>query len=256
MSVDASYGGGRLRAIGVSLAVAVLGFVLGTVVALALAVALVVGFGVELTGPVQLFLSLVSLQGIAFPVTAVLYLRWRGLSWSFIPASVPSLREWGVVVGSYVGTLLLVNVLGAVLVSVFGDPASNQASEIALDNPEIIPFLIPLVFLFNGPGEELLFRGAIQGTLREHFGPAPAIVLASLMFAPAHITALVGSLRAAMVTMTILLVPGLVFGAVYEYTDNIVVPSLVHGLYNATLFAAIYAVATSEGSTAAFVVLP
>jgi membrane protease YdiL (CAAX protease family) len=31
-----------------------------------------------------------------------------------------------------------------------------------------------------------------------------------------------------------------VFGTVYELTENIVVPALVHGFYNATLFGTLY----------------
>jgi membrane protease YdiL (CAAX protease family) len=31
-----------------------------------------------------------------------------------------------------------------------------------------------------------------------------------------------------------------VFGAVYEFTENLVVPALVHGAYNATLFSLLY----------------
>jgi membrane protease YdiL (CAAX protease family) len=112
-------------------------------------------------------------------------------------------------------------------------------------NPEFIPYLIPLVFLLNAPGEELLFRGVIQKSLREHFGPAAAIVLATATFAPLHIFALIGSLQAVAVTIAGLFVPGLVFGAVYEYTENVVTPTLTHGLFNATLFASIYLVSSS-----------
>ncbi|MFB6218415.1 MAG: lysostaphin resistance A-like protein, partial [Halobacteriaceae archaeon] len=125
------------------------------------------------------------------------------------------------------------------------EPAANRAGLTAFENPEIIPWLVPPMLLVLGPGEELLFRGIIQGSLRERFSAPAAIVLAGLMFAPAHITALAGSPEAVLVTITILFVPSLVFGAVYEHTDNIVVPSLVHGLYNSTLLVLLYVAATS-----------
>jgi hypothetical protein len=113
-----------------------------------------------------------------------------------------------------------------------------------MENPDFIPILIVLVFLLNAPGEELLFRGVIQGLLRERFGPAASILLATSAFAPIHITALIGGLNAALVTIIILSIPSIVFGTVYELTDNLVVPTLVHGLYNATLFAGLYFVST------------
>jgi len=43
------------------------------------------------------------------------------------------------------------------------ETASNTAATTALQHPEIIPYLIVLQLLLIGPGEELLFRGVIQG---------------------------------------------------------------------------------------------
>jgi membrane protease YdiL (CAAX protease family) len=38
----------------------------------------------------------------------------------------------------------------------------------------------------------------------------------------------------------VLVGPALVFGTVYELTENLVVPAMVHGAYNATLFTLLY----------------
>jgi len=242
----------RLRAVGLAALLAVGGFVLGVVVGNVLALVLVIGFGVALTGPVSLGVSLVSIQGIAFPLVALWYLRRSNRSVDFLNVRMPSGRDLAVAVGAWPALQVLVVVTLVVLVTFSGgtEPASNQAGETAMENPEIIPLLIPLVFLFNAPGEELLFRGVIQGSLRDHFGPGAAIVLATAMFAPLHIFALIGSLQAMLVTIAGLFVPGLVFGMVYEHTENLVVPSLTHGLYNATLFGLVYVAATTEGSSA------
>lgn len=241
----------RLRAVGVAALLAVGGFGLGVVVLFVLAT-LVVGAGVELTGPVQLGLSLVSVQGVAFPLVALWYLRRTGRSLAFLNVRVPDGRDLAVAVGAWPALQVLVVVTLLALIALTGgvEPASNQAAETAMANPEVIPLLIPLVFLLNAPGEELLFRGVIQESLRAHFGPAGAILLATAMFAPLHVFALVGSLQAMLVTIAGLFVPGLVFGVVYEYTENLVVPSITHGLYNATLMALIYVSATSGGGTA------
>lgn len=242
----------RLRLVGLSLGVTVGAVVLGIVVLLFMGVAAEVA-GVNLTGPTQLVLSLVALQGIAFPVSGYAYLRWRGHTLEFIPIDVPSIREIGVILGSWIGALVLVSGASVLVTVLGGEAAENEAGRTALENPEFIPYLIPLVFLLNGPGEELLFRGVIQGTLRERFSGPAAVVLASLMFAPLHIIALTGSLQAALTTIAILFVPSLVFGAAYEVTDNFVVPSLIHGLYNATLFGLVYIASTTDaGQTAQF----
>jgi membrane protease YdiL (CAAX protease family) len=64
----------------------------------------------------------------------------------------------------------------------------------------------------------------------------PAIVTASAVFASAHVLALWGQDPVAIaMTITILFVPSLGFGAIYEYTGNIVVPALLHGFHNSVV---------------------
>jgi hypothetical protein len=220
--------------------------VLGIVVVAGLSFFVLAPLGIQPTGINSLVVSLVAIQGIAFPGAAILYFRYTGRSLrAFVPVSIPSLKEVGLIIGAWIGAQILVPVLALVIISLFEtQPAQNGAGQTARENPEFIPFLIPLVFLLNAPGEELLFRGVVQGLLRERFSAAGAILLATGAFAPIHITALIGSPRAALVTITILSVPSIIFGAVYEVTDNIVAPTLVHALYNATLFGGLYLVST------------
>jgi len=234
---------GHAKTIGAMLGLVVVAFVMGILAIVVLSVGLIVA-GVEVTETDSLFVSLVGIQGIGFPLTAYGYLRYTDREFQrFIPTRVPSLKEILLIVGSAVGALVLVAITASVLVSLLStEPAANSGGQTVAENPEIVPYLLPFVFLLNGPGEELLFRGVIQGRFREDYGGPVAIVLASLMFAPAHIVSLVGSPQAAAITISILTVPSLVFGAVYEYTDNFTVPALVHGLYNSILFGSIYLV--------------
>jgi hypothetical protein len=96
-----------------------------------------------------------------------------------------------------------------------------------------------------GPGEELFYRGAIQGRLRRAFGPTGAIALASLLFAAVHVpNYLLGnvSLLAPGVpfNLGLIVVIGAIIGAVYEYTENLLIPILVHGLYDAIILVGVY----------------
>jgi len=220
----------------------VAGILGGGVILALLGVILFVLLGLSLTPLSQLALSLVAIQGLGFPLVAVLYFRYTGRSLrSFVPVSLPSLRELGISLGAWVAALVITPVVAAIVIALADDqPASNAAGETAQQNPEIIPLLIPLVFLLNAPGEELLFRGVIQGLLAERFSAWAAIALATAAFAPLHIIALLGSLNAALLTIIIISVPSLIFGSVYELTDNLIVPSLVHALFNSTLFVGIY----------------
>jgi membrane protease YdiL (CAAX protease family) len=100
------------------------------------------------------------------------------------------------------------------------------------------------MFLVVGPSEEVLYRGIVQGRLRESLPAVPAIAIASGIFAFIHVMALTGGVSGRLTTVAILFFPSLVFGAVYEYTENLVVPALLHGLHNAVIFTLLYITVT------------
>lgn len=183
---------------------------------------------------------------IGFPI---LYLRRRGLGWGeirdYFGVEVPSLREVAVVIGGFVAVLVLTLGTAAVVTQVLGlEAANNSTGELAQDVPSIVPLLIVASLLVIGPSEETLFRGTVQNRLRESLPAWAAIVLTALLFASVHVTALTGSLGARGTTIVILFVPSLVFGVVYEYTRNLVVPALIHGIWNSFIFLSIYVSAT------------
>ncbi|MFB6269249.1 MAG: lysostaphin resistance A-like protein [Halobacterium sp.] len=232
----------RLRAVLVAFGVALLGFVLALPAGFVVANVYTAVTGSEIGDVAALGISMVSLQGIAFPATAWLYIRRRGLTWDYVPASVPDLSDAKYVVGAYVTAFAAIYVISVILTLTSTEAASNTGAQTALQNPGIIPYLIPLQLLLIGSGEELLFRGIIQGRLRERFDAWPAIIIASLAFAPAHLLALSGGPTAVVVSIGVLFVPSVLFGYIYEKTGNIVVPALTHGLYNGTLFTLMYVV--------------
>ncbi|MEE6211308.1 type II CAAX endopeptidase family protein [Salarchaeum sp. III] len=231
----------RVRAVLLTYALAVLAFGVGVVFLTAIAVVYLSATGSDqISAVASLGMSLIALQGLAFPLVSLTYLHRRGLGRDFLDYSLPSLRELGQTVLTFLGIIALIIVAGLVIQTLGLEAASNTAGETASANPEIVPFLILASFLLIGPGEELLFRGVIQGTLRKHFSAPAAILLASGAFAPLHITALIGDLQAGLVTIAVLFLPSLAFGYAYEKTDNLVVPALAHGLYDAFLFAMLY----------------
>ncbi|MWV63278.1 CPBP family intramembrane metalloprotease [Halorubrum sp. JWXQ-INN 858] len=214
-------------------------------------IALVGGIGVfaldvvfELSLVAQLVLTLFVGQYVAFAGLAVAYLAWRGLDRSgiveYLGVRRPSLLELGIVVVGWVA--ILISVIGiSVIIQLIGvETAANQSAEVALQNPAIVPLFILASFLVIGPCEELLYRGVVQGRLRESLPAAPSIVIASAIFALIHVMALTGGITGRLTTVAILFFPSLIFGVVYEYTGNIVVPSLLHGLHNAVIFTLLY----------------
>ncbi|KAA9407547.1 MULTISPECIES: CPBP family intramembrane glutamic endopeptidase [unclassified Haloarcula] len=250
-----------------ALSLGVIGLGFGSILLLTIAFSLSLGAGVQITQVQTLVLGLITVQGIGCPVIAYTYIKLRPVirtklrevfsysadSGEFdIGVSVPSFREAAIVVLGYASAmvgLVVVAVIITTLVSMFGiETATNQAAEIGMENPDVLLLLIPASFLLIGPGEELLFRGVVQGRIRDYFGPISGVAIASVIFAGIHYPALSGgSVTGKLVGVCALLIPSLILGATYEYTDNIVVPSLIHGAYNATLFTGLYVTVKFSG---------
>ena len=238
------------------------GLIVGTALTLGVVAVLVVGVGIEVTPVVLVVIALLFTQGVGCGGVALSYYKLRpvlaprirsaldigGAGQAFgIPISVPSLRQTGIVLAGYTAAIVWVMLSGIVLTVVQNirgesiQTGNNAAAELGRSNPELLLLLIPASILLIGPGEELLFRGVVQGRIRERFSRVPGIAIASLFFAALHIVALVGgSLLGNLVVVSILFGTASVFGVAYEYAENIVVPSLIHGLYNATLFTLLY----------------
>jgi len=106
-------------------------------------------------------------------------------------------------------------------------------------SPGLLLGLAVVSVLFVGPAEELLFRGAVYGTLRQGFGPVVANVLASALFVIAHVGSL-GAGLAGLVPLGIVFVGSLLFGYAYERTGTLVVPVAMHAAYDAALFSLAY----------------
>lgn len=209
--------------------------------------ALLSALAVELSPPTLLTLTLLLGQYVAFGGVAYSYLRLRGRSLGSVGARAPSPRELAAAVGGWLAALGLVTAAGMAIQAAGAETASNQTARLGADFPTLLLVLIPASFLVVGPCEELLFRGIVQRRFREAFSPAVAVVLAAALFALIHFTALGGPTGARLTTVSVLFFPSLVFGAVYEYTDNVVASALVHGAYDATLFALLYVVVQFAG---------
>lgn len=230
----------RLRAVGIAVVIAALAIGV-TKYVLSPTVSVVFGvMSVTLPAWAGLTLSTLLQQGLVFGSIAVGYLWLRDLDLGWIGVSRPDLKGVLWIGAGWIGAFVAVIVLLIIVLLLGLEPGQNQIQGVVAENPDLIPVLIVLTIVLIGPGEELLFRGIVQGSLRERFGPAVAITLASIIFAAAHVGSLTGSLGSRIVTIGVLLVPALVFGTAYERTNNLVVPALIHGLYNATLFSITY----------------
>jgi membrane protease YdiL (CAAX protease family) len=233
----------RVRSVGTAIGLTYGSIIAGNLVIL-IAITVLSGFGISVTSSpsLQLLLSTVLLQGVTFGGIALLYLRVRGLDFDFAPFTLPSRHSVAVIVTGFFVLLGILAATSLTLTSLGIESAENQVVTVGEQNPEVFLLLIPLSFLLVGPGEELLFRGVVQGVLRETLSPARSIALASALFASIHLFALTGEGKIVYIAIAFAL--ALILGATYEYTDNLTVPALIHGAYNAVQFAGAYLTAT------------
>jgi membrane protease YdiL (CAAX protease family) len=86
------------------------------------------------------------------------------------------------------------------------------------------PGAVVAVAALAGIGEELLFRGVVQAGLIELSSPAIGLVVASILFGAAH--------AVSMAYWALATLMGLYLGLLYHWTGNLLVPILVHALYD------------------------
>lgn len=230
----------RAKARGLAEALTIVLVAAGVAVVLSLAViTALAAAGVQLEPSLVIALSILLTQGLSFGGVALLYLALRR-GRIRVPLRWPTTGDLQWMAGGSALALAALT-LGLSVVSLLGlAVGEHQIQDLGAENPEIFILLIPLSFLLIGPGEELLFRGVVQGRLRQAFGAGAAITFAAMTFAALHVAALTGPLAARLTTVAVLVLPSLVFGLAYERTGNIAVPAVIHGIYNATLLALSY----------------
>ena len=86
------------------------------------------------------------------------------------------------------------------------------------------PLEILLISIMAGIGEEVFFRGFLQGSLARVLDPWIALVLVSVLFGLAHFASLVYAIVAALI--------GFYLGTLLLLTGNLFVAILVHALFD------------------------
>lgn len=236
--VDTETGGSTDRSQLRTVAVAIGLLLAGMVVNNGVGVFAVLVFGVEsvTTGGTGFLVSALFGQGLVFAV-ALAYVYWRPLR---IPFALPS-RDEPLLIGAGV----VVSVVAAIVLNFLRQllVPTNMTSglgEVFSANPTLMLVVGVLSVVLFAPAEELLFRGAIQGRLREAFGSRWAVVGASTLFGAWHLLNFSGSLLGTVLAAAVLGAVSLLWGYAYERTDNLAVPVLTHGLYNLTFMLLAY----------------
>ncbi|UPV75273.1 CPBP family intramembrane metalloprotease [Halorussus limi] len=190
----------------------------------------------------ELALGAVAL-GFGTGTVALLYFQWTDKTVSYLDFRTPSLRDVGYVVGGVVALFALQAVVTVVLSELGVRTANHSIQQTAANgDASILLLMIPASWLIVGPGEELLYRNIIQKDLYDTFGDWGAVLVGSAVFSLAHIPAYAtgASVGALVSTLAVIFGLSLVLGATYLRTDNLTVPALIHGTFDAVIFGAMY----------------
>ncbi|MBN2500534.1 MAG: CPBP family intramembrane metalloprotease [Anaerolineales bacterium] len=103
-------------------------------------------------------------------------------------------------------------------------------------NCKIIDLVV--IALLAGTGEELLFRGWLQGTLIAKFGVLPGILIASAIFGLAHYLSPTYAIYA--------FLTGLYLGVIYQASGNLYIVMAIHAVYD--FIAMVYLIRKGKGN--------
>lgn len=189
--------------------------------------------------PTDVQLQLVSYVAFAIGLGGISYgyLVVRDYDLTFLDLEVPTLRDVGWTVTGIV-VLFGVLLIGSWVMYATGVEAADHGTVLAVEeNPELLAVILPAMFLVVGPFEELLYRNVIQKSLYETFSRYGAVVVTSVAFALVHAQAY-ATAGAGLLLASLAMVFGLsiVLGVIYERTENLVVPAVAHGAFNAVQF--------------------
>jgi membrane protease YdiL (CAAX protease family) len=96
---------------------------------------------------------------------------------------------------------------------------------------------LAVIALLAGTGEELFFRGWLQGILTIKFGVLPGILVASVLFGLAHYLSPTYAIYAGLT--------GLYLGVIYQVSGNLYIVIAIHALYD--FIALVYLVRKGRG---------
>lgn len=96
---------------------------------------------------------------------------------------------------------------------------------------------LAIIALLAGTGEELLFRGWLQGALTSKFGIWVGILIVSLIFGLAHSLSITYAIYA--------FLTGLYLGVIYQVSGNLYIVMVIHALYD--FIALVYLVRRGKG---------
>ena len=194
-------------------------------------------------GPLGILSILVILSGIFLfaPLSAIFVLLWTQLShtpWREIGYVRP--RSWmrTIAVGILFG-IAFKFLMKSIVMPLLGAPPVNQAYHWVAGNTAALPFMVYLMIVVAGFGEETLFRGWMFERLGKLFGSSiwaklAIVLITAAIFAVLHYSdqGVPGAEQAA--------ITGIILGTIFAITGRLIILMIVHAAFDLTALAMIY----------------
>ena len=194
-------------------------------------------------GPLGILSILVILSGnfLFAPLSAIFVLLWTRLSdtpWREIGYVRP--RSWirTIAVGIVFGVTFKF-AMKSIVMPLLGAPPVNQAYHWVAGNTAALPFMVYLMIVVAGFGEETLFRGWMFERLGKLFGSSvwaklAIVLITAAIFAVLHYSdqGVPGAEQAA--------ITGIILGTIFAITGRLITLMIVHAAFDLTALAMIY----------------
>jgi len=123
------------------------------------------------------------------------------------------------------------------LPGMFGEMLTVAAARLAMPPETVARWYLIFIQAWAGIGEEIFYRGYLQGALRSRFRPLPSIGAASLLFAVRHYTQVLlawphVAWGSATLWVTATFIAGLAFGWLYERSRSLWPSIACHMVFN------------------------
>mgnify|MGYP000285199434 CR=1 FL=1 len=183
---------------------------------------------------IELVFQILLVQGIGFFVVSIGYIHLftSGFSWLKFESKYP--RDIVYIIS---GTGLFLLMSGLVYISsnfLNIELAKNSIEPILQSSNLSVYVFVLLSLLVVGPLEELFFRGVLQQHFKKSFTTKMSVIIASFLFSIMHLTSMIGrtGILGYSGYLLLLFFGGVLLGISYEKTDNLLVPMVIHGVYN------------------------
>src|SRR5437868_7291784 len=194
-------------------------------------------------GPIGVLAIIIILAGnfVIPPLSAILVLVWTKISqtpWREIGYVRP--RSWArtLVIGIVFGVAFKF-LMKAVVMPLLGASPVNQAYHWVAGNTAALPFMVYLMIVVAGFGEETLFRGWMFERLGKLFGSSvwaklAIVLITAAIFAVLHYSdqGVPGAEQAA--------ITGIILGTIFAITGRLIILMIVHAAFDLTALAMIY----------------